>query len=231
MPDKRVVSFDTYRRDSAGALPVIDMWELATTGATAGRRVVLRVTPLAELVRWLGAEPDRITLEETGLPGLRFWEHNDLVWNFDAEDRFCGVHFGGSAEDEVPLVVKRGVTMHDRYGDPICVPPGVELQAGEKIVLRLRGRRLDQFASLPRFLGTMHDLVPSGTAVRGREKWVQFEYQGAHGSVRAGFLLKVLDSAYADQLYVDYCLHGIGFIVPHRVESRVDTTPSEGDEI
>ena len=231
MPDKRVISFDTYRRDAAGAAPVVDLWELVTAGATAGRRIVLRMTPLDEVVRWLGAEPDDVKLGETGVPGLRYWEHNDLVWNFDAEDRFCGVHFGGSLDDEIPLIVKRGFTMHDQFGDPIGVPPGVELQAGEKVVLRLRGRRLDQFASLPRFLGTMHDLAPTGTAVRGREKWIQLEYAGAHGSVRAGFLLKVIDSAYADQLYVDYCLHGIGFIVPHRVESRIHLppTPSEGD--
>lgn len=223
MSSDKIVDLASYRRDGAAPL-VADFWELATDGATCGGRLAVGKTSLSEVAHLIGIQPAEIDLDDTGVPGLFYWQHGELVWNFDASRRFVGLNFGGEPDNTMRPIVQLAVSRRElSTGDQLEIPPELELVPG--IPLRLRGRRLDQFATLPRFLGSMHDVKIASTAVRGVEKSVRFEHEGAHGTVRTGFLMQVFGVNYVEQLYVDYCLHGIGLIVSHEVSEQQVIVP------
>ena len=168
MSSDKIVDLASYRRDGAAPL-VADFWELATDGATCGGRLAVGKTSLSEVAHLIGIQPAEIDLDDTGVPGLFYWQHGELVWNFDASRRFVGLNFGGEPDNTMRPIVQLAVSRRElSTGDQLEIPPELELVPG--IPLRLRGRRLDQFATLPRFLGSMHDVKIASTAVRGVEK-------------------------------------------------------------
>lgn len=205
--------------------PVIDLWEFATTGATADGRLALGME-LSEVVRLLGAHRDEVDLKEAGFPGHRYWLFNRcFVLNFDAQDRFDGLHYDANVDhsDVVSTGVKEAVARRNYLGD---VLQSVELRITDLVPVRLRGRCLDAFATLPRFLGTMHDITTWEIATRGAEKWLSFRHETDHGRFTADFVLNAFQTPYLEAFNIDYCLLGIGHLRTFELDAETITLSS-----
>ncbi|MFM9942402.1 MAG: hypothetical protein ACKVP7_23210 [Hyphomicrobiaceae bacterium] len=213
MADGRIVSLADYRADGAPqrSTGLIDLWELVTTGATADGALRFGVTSLAEIVQLCGA-PDDITLDALGDlgEGIRLWEHEEFAWHFGPDQRFAGLSFGAPGTDQILRLVESAVSLHDHSGTPILRPPGVDILLDDRIFVRLRGRQLNDFATLPAALGVMHEIAPQTITSRTSDKWISLKYAAPYGELTAGFLLKAFKLPHVAEFNIDYCLHAIG---------------------
>ena len=130
---------------------------------------------------------------------------------FDADDVWQGLRYGLLA-DAPTWQVEAVMTAQAGETQP-------EATAGD-MPLRLRGRSLQQFATLPNFFGmnTWGDpLEPAlNWQVRGREydKWVGVSTVLAHGTLEAEFLLRINKPRYESRFEIDYCLSSLSVFTP-----------------
>lgn len=205
--------------------PVIDLWELATTGATADRRLSLGMD-LAEVLRLLGVRREDVELQDAGIPGHHYWQlPNNFVLNFEPGDRLDGLYYDANVDqtDLVSPLVKEAVAGRNYLGDAV---ERVDLRLTDTLPVRLKGFALGAFATLPRFLGVMHGMNEWEIATRGNEKWLGFRHITEHGRFTADFVLNAFQTPYVEAFQIDYCLLGIGHLKTFQMNAESNVLSS-----
>lgn len=195
---------------AVGRRRYIDFWSMLTDVGADARAILplqLGVSTVAEVAALLGEPAESFEFFDIlGHSGAHVGNHcfAPLFVRFDQAGRLSCIGFGeGQRTDTICGAVETAVAGYDIYGDRKM---GTELHFGEQAVIRMAGRRLDEFATLPRFLNYFGDLQPFELSAWPKDKVVTIKRKTELGNLYAKFLLSAFKTPYIEHFQFDYCL-------------------------
>ena len=177
-----------------------------------------------DAARLFGASKRAMRPEPHVIDGWSGVVFGDFYAAFDEGGKLQVLNYGFRPGDLLSDAVLEAVSGVEETGARSSSGGG--LRMNDTAEVGLAGRRLDAFATLPRFaalLGASGALHLSG---RGSDKFIRVSIRGPSAVLAADFLLKAFKAPETEAFSIDYCLYGLS-LVGHKAEAAFNNAANE----
>jgi hypothetical protein len=174
--------------------------------------------------RLFGTRKSALRPEPHAIDGWSGLVFGDFYAAFDEVGTLQVINYGFRPGDLLSEVVLEAVSGVDETGNRSS--SGVGLRLNDTVEVGLAGKRLDGYATLPRFSALLGCCEPLHLSGRGSDKFIRVSIRGRSAVLAADFLLKAFKAPTTEAFSIDYCLYGLS-LVSHKAEAAFHNAANE----